>query len=296
MPRIDLKKALSARAERLAIPQEITFCELVAGFAALHFDGTDARLRKWVALFGRRSAWSITGPEIAAALDEMASSGYSPGSVNRDLSALGTVYRWARKRHLSPVGFVSPTLGIERRPEAPRVVEFTREEARALLVGSLAFADRRFGVFVHLLHDTGARKSEILTRTWAQFNTERRQILAPVTKTERPRVLFYSPETAALMDRVFPKAKRKPDAPLFAGQRGGVTAGFKRPWAMLTEAIGRPDLHMHDLRHFRAAEMLRSGKTLAATAQVLGHSTTILARRYGHLDTAHLEQTVSASW
>jgi integrase len=296
MRRIDLKVAIAAGSATVAAPKDMAFSELVAGFAALHFDGSGSRLRKWVALFADRSAWAVTGPEISAALSAMEAQGYSPATINRDLSALGSIYKWARKRHLSPPGFLAPTMGVERRGEPARVVVFTREEARALLAGSLAFRDRRFGVLVHLLHDTGARRSEVLNRTWSQFNTDKRQILAPVTKTERPRVLFYSPETAALLDRVFPKGKRAPDAMPFGARTPGRFSEFKRQWDALTKGIGRPDLNMHDLRHHRAAEMLRSGKTLASTAQVLGHSTTILARRYGHLDTAHLEQTVAASW
>ena len=59
-----------------------------------------------------------------------------------------------------------------------------------------------------------------------------------------------------------------------------------RLWVKLTTEISCKDLHMHDLRHFRAAELLRNGASTSAAAQVLGHSSTILHRRYGHLETA----------
>ena len=64
----------------------------------------------------------------------------------------------------------------------------------------------------------------------------------------------------------------------------------------VTKEIGLPDLHMHDLRHAAAADLLRSGVTLGVAAQVLGHSPQVLARRYGHLETATLRQAQEQRW
>ena len=79
-------------------------------------------------------------------------------------------------------------------------------------------------------------------------------------------------------------------------RRPGQPTDYRRQWYELTAAIGRPDLHMHDLRHHRAAELLKAGNTIAVAAQVLGHSSLILQRRYGHLETATLRAATEASW
>lgn len=89
MPRIDLKAALAAGVAKGFVPQEIAFGELVRGY------GIDSRLRP---------------PPTCIPWKRPA---MPPSSVKGDLSATGTVYRWATKRHLSPPGFLSPDAIVE---------------------------------------------------------------------------------------------------------------------------------------------------------------------------------------
>lgn len=292
--RIDLRRAMAQAKQPIAA--ELTLRELVAAYAAVHLDETQMQLRKWIDAFGDRSAWEITSAELAHAAEAMMESGlYQPATINRNLSFLGTVFKFARTRRLCPAGWVSPTLAVPRYAEAPRVVTITPAEIRALLDGAAAFKNRRFAVFVRLLYVTGARKSEIVERRWSDVDLERGEITVLKTKTERPRVLFFPPELAELMPRVWPK--RDPEALLFDSRRcPGQPETFRRPWAELTQLIGRPDLRVHDLRHHRAAELLKAGTTLAVASQVLGHSSLILQRRYGHLETGALRTAARASW
>ena len=147
----------------------------------------------------------------------------------------------------TPPGFRSPTAGIERLEENLRVIHLSDDEIRRLIAGAAAFRDRRFLAYVHLLHDTGARTSEILLRRWRDVDLDNGQILAQVTKTGRPRVLFFTPATAELMRRVWPK--RDAGALLFEGRGAGCPITFRRSWRELSKAIGRPDLRQHDMRH-----------------------------------------------
>jgi len=294
--RIDLKSAMAQAKQPVAA--ELTLRELVAAYAAVHLDETQMQLRKWLDAFGERSAWEITAAELAHAAEAMMDSGlYQPATVNRNLSFLGTVFKFARARRLAPAGWVSPTLAVPRYPEAPRVVTITAEEIRALLDGAAAFRNRKFAVFVRLLYVTGARKAEIVERRWSDIDLDRGEITVMQTKTDRPRVLFFPPEVADLMRRVWPKPKRDPAALLFDSKRcPGQPETYRRQWSELTALIGRPDLRVHDLRHHRAAELLKAGTTLAVASQVLGHSSLILQRRYGHLETGALRTAARASW
>lgn len=52
----------------------------------------------------------------------MIDGGYKPSAVNRDLSALGSAYRWAISKRRSPRGFRSPTLEVPRKEETIRRV------------------------------------------------------------------------------------------------------------------------------------------------------------------------------
>jgi integrase len=207
---------------------------------------------------------------------------------------MGSAYRWAKAKRLCPKGFRSPTLGVTRFEEAIRRVEVTAAQIEALRTRAMSFHDRRFGVFVALLIDTGARKSEILERRWRDFDLEKGEIVCEMTKTGVPRVLHFRDETAVLIKRVF--ARRSPDALPFEGRVPGQPISFRKAWVTAVAEIGLPDLHMHDVRHAAAAGLLRAGVTLAVAAQVLGHSPQVLARRYGHLETDTLRKAQEQAW
>ena len=291
--RIDLRAALEASPDPKSI--ELTFGELSRAYLSTHYNGADMQMRKWIDLMGDRSAWAITPEELARAGVAMLENGYSPSTVNRNLSQIGSIYRWAKRQMLTPAGFISPTISQHRYPEPIRRVDLSDEEATRLLTGALAFRDRRFAVLVRLLIETGARRGEICERRWSSIDLEACSIEVLQTKTGKPRMLFFSEECAALMRRVWPN--RKPEHLLFESRRApGATVTFKKNWEKLASSIGRPDLRMHDLRHYRAKLLIESGATVAVAAQALGHSSLILHRRYGHLEAGAISSAVRASW
>ena len=292
--RIDLRAALEAS----PITQEnhnLTFGELARAYLATHYNGADMQMRKWLDLLGNRSAWNITAEELARAGLAMLENGYSPSTVNRNLSQIGSIYRWAKRKMLIPVGFISPTLSQHRYPEPIRRVSLSDSEIKRILDGASGFKDRRFAVLVRILIETGARRGEVCERQWSDIDLDSCCIEVLETKTGKPRMLFFSQETAALMRRVWPI--REPDALLFGSTRSpGSIVTFKKSWDKLTQAIGRPDLRLHDLRHYRAKLLIESGVTVAVAAQALGHSSLILHRRYGHLESGTISNAVRSSW
>jgi site-specific recombinase XerD len=288
----NLASALSAQAHSEG--SELTFEELVRSYCAVHIDESDLRLRKWVDAFGSLNAWSITTEQLEAAGQAMHSHGYKGSTINRDYGSVGSLYRWAKKRRLAPRGFKSPTLGMQRFEENIRRVHIEAADLERLRIASLAYADRRFGVYVALLIETGARKSELLERRYSELDLNRREILAPTTKNGTPRVLFFSERTEQLIRRVYPRPK--PELLLFEGRVPNQPVNYRKAWAELTKHAQVPGLHMHDIRHAAAANLLKAGVTLAVAAQVLGHDPAVLARRYGHLETAALRSAQQAAW
>lgn len=71
---------------------------------------------------------------------------------------------------------------------------------------------------------------------------------------------------------------------LFPAANGGhlATSTLYRPFYAAREAIGRPDLRFHDLRHTAAVLAASTGATLAELMARLGHSTSAAAMRYQH--------------
>jgi integrase len=280
------------------VAADLLFCELCRAYSSTQYDGSDLQLRKWIDLFEGRIAWSVTSEELDRAGIAMIEHGYSPATVNRNISQIGSLYKWASRRRITPVGFRSPTLGMVRYEEDVRRIELSDEEVAKLLDGANAIKDRRFAALVRLLVDTGARRGEILERTWGQVDMEKREILAPITKSGVPRVLFFSEETKSFMSRVWTQQEMGSGAAmLFESKRVPLQPiAFKRHWLWLVSSIGRPDLRMNDLRHHRAKQMLDKGASIAVAAQALGHSSQILSRRYGHLETSSMKRVVTQSW
>jgi integrase len=290
-----LAEAIKKVPERVSV--EMTFAELVHAYTAHNpSTGNDMRLRKWLKPFGDRSAWSLTRDDFMRATEAMKEHGYKASSANRDLSALGSVYKWADKRKICPSDFRSPTLDIRREGETMKRVFMDAAEQQRLRDGAAAFKNRSFHLFVCLLLDSGARKGELLDRRWTDLDAERREIVlqAEDTKTGIPRVLHFTPATASLILRLQPSKARR-DEFVFPGRRGG-TIDFRKPWKELVTAIGRPELTMHDMRHVVAASLLKAGTTAIVASQVMGHSSLILVRRYGHLETAAIKAAQEAAW
>jgi site-specific recombinase XerD len=53
------------------------------------------------------------------------------------------------------------------------------------------------------------------------------------------------------------------------------------------------DFRYHDLRHSAASYLAMSGATLAEIAEVLGHKTLAMVKRYSHLTEQHTSKVVA---
>jgi integrase len=230
--RINLRAALDAQPHENSSVQ-MTFEELARAYLSVHFQGANMQLRKWIELFGQISAWEVSSEQIARAGIAMIDNGYSQSTVNRNLSQIGSVYRWAKRRLLTPVGFVSPTLSQHRYEEPIRRVTLSDEEAQRLIDGAAAEKDRRFQVLIRLAIETGARYSEFAERYWADVDLDACTIEVIDTKTGKPRLLFFSQETATLMRRVWPN--RPANKLLFESDRSpGAVKVFTKPWEIVS--------------------------------------------------------------
>jgi integrase len=59
-------------------------------------------------------------------------------------------------------------------------------------------------------------------------------------------------------------------------------AGLQRAWSVARETIGRPDLHLHDLRHTGLTLAAATGATTAELMHRAGHASASAALRYQH--------------
>ena len=67
---------------------------------------------------------------------------------------------------------------------------------------------------------------------------------------------------------------------------------IRKHWYDAVEAAGIEDFRFHDLRHSAASYLAMNGATLAEIAEVLGHKTLQMVKRYAHLSDQHTAAVV----
>ena len=141
---------------------------------------------------------------------------------------------------------------------------------------------------------TGARQGEIWQLRWEQVDFARQVITLTETKNNEIRLLpltgiaFESLAERSRFRRiessyVFPQGK-DPSKPI----------DLKDPWEAALKEAGITDFHWHDLRHTAASYLAMNGASLAEIAEVLGHKTLAMVKRYAHLSQAHTAKVVES--
>ena len=81
---------------------------------------------------------------------------------------------------------------------------------------------------------------------------------------------------------------------VFPGRRRNRPIDLRTPFETAVKRAGIEDFRWHDLRHSAASYLAMNGATLAEIAEVLGHKTLAMVKRYAHLSQAHTARVVEA--
>jgi integrase len=188
-----------------------------------------------------------------------------------------------------------PAAGLIRTPER---VPATPEEIDALA----AAMPPRWAAAVQVAAWSGLRAGELfgLARRHVDLEAgtvrvERAVTYLPgeppflgTTKTESSRRTVHLPPhvVTLLADHMERYTRPGPDALVFADERGRIAPAKlrQRSFRRARNAIGRPDLTWHDLRHTGATIAAQAGASLRELQHRLGHSTVRAAMIYQHAD------------
>jgi integrase len=83
------------------------------------------------------------------------------------------------------------------------------------------------------------------------------------------------------------KVRRLDTVLVFPDATGRKPLGIREAFEGAVERAGIIDFRFHDLRHTAASYLAMSGASLAEIAEVLGHKTLAMVKRYAHLSEAH---------
>ncbi|MGD9637942.1 MAG: tyrosine-type recombinase/integrase [Alphaproteobacteria bacterium] len=210
----------------------------------------------------------------------------SNSTVNRYTTALTTVlnvavneWEWLEN---------NPMLKLKKLKEPRgRVRYLSEEEKEALLNACKESSSSHLYHVVFLALSTGARFGEIINLTWEQIDFNRKVITLYETKNGEIRLLPLVGSAYDLMLE-YSKIRRIDTNLVFPSPRNPKQPNnITTSWKTAVEKAGIEDFRFHDLRHSTASYLAMNGATLAEIAEVLGHKTLAMVKRYSHLSEAH---------
>jgi integrase len=217
----------------------------------------------------------------------------SNSTVNRYMTALGNAFtlamnewEWIHENPMRKISKLSEPRG--------RVRFLDDEERERLLEACKDSANPQLHTLVVLALSTGARHGELISLRWSDVDWQRSVITLHDTKNKERRLLPLLHYALELMkehnkvrniasDLVFPSPAR-PMKPWDS----------RSAWLSALKKAGIQNFRFHDLRHSCASYLAMNGASLAEIAEVLGHKTLQMVKRYAHLSEAHTAKVVQS--
>lgn len=213
-------------------------------------------------------------------------------TVNRYTIALGTAFNFGVRR-LKWIKH-NPVADVTKFQEPPGRIRFLSGDEIERLIAACKESKNKYLLSVVIMGiSTGARRGEIEAMRWADVNTDRTRITLPKTKNGQVRAAHVSGLAFDLLKRLdteksadarllFP-SPNDPDRPI----------DFRHAWEYALKVADIKDFRFHDLRHTCGSYLAMNGANAVEMADVLGHKTLAMVRRYAHLSQTHVSTVVS---
>jgi integrase len=273
--------------------------------------GTASEYRRhldwWSDEIGAYALADVTPAVIVECRDKLAAGTYrhhrakteqqrGPATVNRYLAALSHALTIAEREW----GWIedNPCRKVSKLKEPRGRVRYLSDDERRRLLEACKVLDADLYDAVVLALSTGTRRMEALSIRWRDVDLKNGFVTLDETKNgERRTVALAGPALELLKQRskvrrldtdyVFPSPidPKSPDEP-----RKPIT--LRQSWPKALEAAGITDFRFHDLRHSTASYLAMNGASLAEIAEVLGHKTLAMVKRYAHISPQHIRGVV----
>jgi len=259
-----------------------------------------AQLTWWKKQLGAYSLADIRPALIAEVRDRLArertirGSKRSSATVVRYMAALSHAFTIAVREW----GWLeaNPMSKVTRPKESRGRVRFLSDSERPRLLQACKASNNRYLYpIVVLALSTGMRQGEIMNLTWADVDLKRKQITLHDTKNGERRVAPLAGHALTLLTRLA-KIKRIDTNLLFPSlspQKPQNPFDIRHPWLRAVDKAIIKNFRFHDLRHSTASYLAMNGASLAEIAEVLGHKTLQMVKRYSHLSEAHTANVVA---
>ncbi|MBD5391642.1 site-specific integrase [bacterium] len=219
----------------------------------------------------------------------------SPATMNRYIASLSVVFSYGYKN----LDWLShnPIEKVRKYKEPRGRVRYLSDDERERLLSACKESHNPMlypAVLLGII--SGARKEELLSLQWPDVDlyvdeNTGRAILQDTKNNERRTIPIVEPVLSLLrdMERVRGTAKYVFSAKRLDTRKGH--ANINHAWYEALSKAGISNFRFHDLRHTAASYLAMQGASLAEIADILGHKTLQMTKRYSHLSDQH-KQTV----
>ena len=251
------------------------------------------QLRWWKARLGHYALADVTPALLVECRDKLARNKarrQSGATVNRWLAVLSHCFTMAVREWQwcddNPVRTI-------RKPKEPRgrVRFLSDQERHQLLAACQASRNPYLHTIVVLALATGARRGELQGLQWPDVDLQRGTLTFHETKNGERRAVPLTGQALTLM-RQHTKVRRLDTALLFPDPTGSRLLSIRNAFENAVARAGIADFRFHDLRHTAASYLAMNGASLMEIAEVLGHKTLAMVKRYAHLSEAHTRGVV----
>ena len=255
------------------------------------------QLKWWDKNLGEYLLADVTSSLIAQYRDKLAKTPSqrgetrSPATVNRYLAVLSHLFTMAIKEW----GWIeeNPLRKVTKPKESRGRVRFLSDKERERLLSECKRSDSQYlYTAVVLALSTGGRRMEILDLNWSDVDLNRAIITLHETKNGERRVLPLAGHALELMKELSRVRHYKCNL-VFPGKDLKKPVDLRTPFENALKRAEITDFRWHDLRHSCASYLAMNGASLAEIAEILGHKTLQMVKRYAHLSEAHTSKVVA---
>jgi integrase len=243
------------------------------------------QLQWWRGQLGHCLLADITPARIAEHRDLLTQERRNNATANRYLTALSHALTVAVREW----GWLddSPMRKVSKLREPRGRVRFLSDDERQRLLDAYKKSkNRSLYTIVTLAIATGARQQELLALRWPDVDLKRGTLTFHQTKNGERRTV---PLTGYALDLLRQQARVRNLGTdlLFPAYTNIKRRRIRDAWNNAVRRAGIADFHFRDLRHTAASYLAMNGASLMEIAEVLGHKTLAMVKRYAHLSEAH---------
>ena len=211
----------------------------------------------------------------------------SGATTNRYLAVIGHLFTIAIKDW----GWLedSPMAKISKLKESRGRVRFLTQEERIYLLEHCKQSKCPYlHTIVTIAISTGMRKNEILSLKWKDVDLNKGRIVVQESKNGERRSIPLIGYALEVVKELFANRKTLSNLLFPSSISPNQPYDIRTSWENVVKRAGLTNFKFHDLRHDRASTLAQGGASLAQIAEVLGHKTLQMVKRYSHLTEGHV--------